>query len=581
MVATASNEPKSRTILVLTSNGANVKPWDDDVQSFLLMESQSQYLMPEFSMPVPAKETLALSVDVAVAREIEDSRAKEAKKKTQDEALRKEDPSTALKAKESRRELRKAKDAAAQKATPRATGGADHWGGLLGATGGAQEQAAGGTQERAAGETQEQAAGGAQEQAAGGAAEEKAAEGAAAGEDAAVDADTPMEEKVSVDGNIVHDNEMARAEREHNMRVRARAIGARMKQQQDAITERRGGRTMVSFLNPLTARTLHDTVDRDTVCHVHTFNGETLRYEVESPDMKKVRMRLDSAITHSLALIPSHITTGVEPGNIYERYRRVVLYYDDVSRRVVMEAISDELGMVCMRERETFAGFTSRFKAIEHRMQEVSYWEEPDMMLAKLERALYASKGGVVGVLGQVKLVVGLTIETTAQLFAAMDNPMRVMEKNKQAEKNRVKANQEKVNAVHAVERKAGKGKGRGGKGGKGGKGSKGAKSLPCLDFAEGACDRTNCHFSHVAMGPGEIKELKATIARKLVARGAGKAKPQRKSVGVHTVQEVKNAFEAETTSEPSMVEKIRELAADGLSQKDILRVADVVLGSN
>ena len=546
MVATIKSisETKCRTIIALAANGANVQAWEGAYHAFLQMENQAHFMLRAFSMPVTAQRTLALSVDVQVERAIKAGRTKALAQKTLDDALRKEENSSA------------APDVALE-------------------DGAKAEKPKSGTQTT-------------RSQSEGSKSAKKPKE-----EAAKVEVSAELKE-VSGEGTVPTGEARARVERERKMRVRALRMSERLAEAQDAVTERRGGQTMVSFLNPLSALDLDDEADRELVCHVHTFDGETLRYAVEDAEHKKVRMHIDGMLTRSLADIPTHVTTGVEPGNVYERYRRVVVYFDDVSRQVLMEKIDDELNVMSMRDRESFASFTSRFRDIEHRMTEVSMWQDPDLMLSKLERALNASSkvGGVIAVLQQVKMVVGLTIANTTDLLSAMADPMRVFEKNKKVAQDKVKVAQEKVNALHASDRsKSGrgqgaKGKGRGGKGGKGSKDSKDSKNSkgavvknPCLRFAEGSCTHPNCFYNHVALGAEAIKELKAKVAKSQATKQARWGKAPQKSGGVYTTTEVANAFKAGATTEASLIDKIKGLSAEGLTEEHILKVADVLLG--
>jgi len=540
MVATrnSTEEAKRRTIIALTSNGANVRAWEVAFQATLQIENQSHFLLPEYSIPVPAHLTLALSVEVQMSRAIKASRSKEAAQRTLDKALGEEGgpkaattPVVQLKISPPGTRTR-----SMLKPTPLKIDNA----------GDAQE-------EEAAKVKQE--------------------------------ADKVQEEHEAKHDSVQEGKAHARAVREGKMRARAAKMAARLAETQGAIAERRGGQLMVCYLDPLTALALDDDEDLDTVCHEHTFMGETMRYAVEEPEQAQVRMHIDGLLTRSLSAIPTHVTTGVEPGNIHERYKRVVVFYDDITRKVLIEQIDDDLHEVSMRERESFAAFTSRFRGIEHRMLEVGMKLDQELLLAKLEKSLRASKnGGVLAVLQQVKLVIGLKIDTTKDLFSAMADPMRDYEKDHKVEQEKVKAAQEKVNALHAGERGKGgrgqgqQGRGRGGKGGKGGNATK-SKS-PCLRFAEGSCTHPNCHFTHVALNAEAIKELKAKMAAAKAAKtaGGGTTPQPKRGGGGHTVMEVTHALKAEVVTVP-LIDKIKALKEKGLTEQQILTVAHALLG--
>ena len=77
-------------------------------------------------------------------------------------------------------------------------------------------------------------------------------------------------------------------------------------------------------------------------------------------------MTLDDIIARSLSAIPSHVTKGVDTGNIHDRFERVVLFFDDIGRKALIEQIDADLNALVKRERESFATFTSRFEDLDH-----------------------------------------------------------------------------------------------------------------------------------------------------------------------------------------------------------------------
>jgi hypothetical protein len=242
--------------------------------------------------------------------------------------------------------------------------------------------------------------------------------------------------------------EVSRASRESKMLARAAIIAARM-HTQALTTERRGAQHTVFFLDPLTALDLDDDEDKEMVCHEHTLHDETMRYAVESANDAQVRMKLDGMIARSLSAIPAHVTTGVVTGNIHDRFERVVLFFDDIGRKALIEQIDEDLTSIVKRSRESFAAFTSRFKDLEFRMREQQMTIDPELMLSKLERAITSSKDeGVRSALGQVKMAINLPTGTTDDLLAAMAGPMRDFEKER-------KSTQEKANKLAGEKVKA------------------------------------------------------------------------------------------------------------------------------
>jgi hypothetical protein len=157
----------------------------------------------------------------------------------------------------------------------------------------------------------------------------------------------------------------ASVERERKARERALVMSQRLATRQ-LLTERRGANLAVFFLDPVSALTLDDPCDREMVCHEHTLYGETMRYAIESTDDMRTRMRIDAAIVSSLKLIPSHVTAGVVPGNVSDRFERVVVFFDDVTRETIVEQVDASLSSLLKKEKECFSAFTSRFKNIEY-----------------------------------------------------------------------------------------------------------------------------------------------------------------------------------------------------------------------
>ena len=162
---------------------------------------------------------------------------------------------------------------------------------------------------------------------------------------------------------------------------------------------------------------------------------------------------------------------------------------------------------------------------------------------------------------------------------------MRDFEKERKATQERaskitheqIKAEQERVNALHVGKyQRGGKGYGQGGRG-RGGKGSKGGKGSNCLKFAEGNCARPDCPFNHVALNAKDIEALKETMAAKKAARSAGGSTQHRRSGG-HTAAEVVNALKAAPVKTATLKEKMEALRTSGLTDEQIIKAATVLL---
>ena len=131
-------------------------------------------------------------------------------------------------------------------------------------------------------------------------------------------------------------------ERERKARARAAVMGKRLATRQ-LLTERRGANLAVFFLDPVSALEIDDDFDRDVVCHEHTLDGETMRYAIEDSEDMKTIMKIDALIVTSLKAIPGHVTAGVVTGNVFDRFERVVMIFDDVTRETIIEQIDASL----------------------------------------------------------------------------------------------------------------------------------------------------------------------------------------------------------------------------------------------
>jgi hypothetical protein len=151
----------------------------------------------------------------------------------------------------------------------------------------------------------------------------------------------------------------------------------------------------------------------------------------------------------SLKGIPSHVTAGVVPGNVFDRFERVITFFDDVTRESIVEHVDKTLNQLVKKEKETFSSFTSRFKNIEHMMEQQGMVVDPHLLLAKLSNAIMSSgDSDCKEAMRQVKLTVGLNTGTASELLKAMAIPMRDREKERKADMARVKTSQDRVNAA-------------------------------------------------------------------------------------------------------------------------------------
>jgi uncharacterized membrane protein YgcG len=324
-----------------------------------------------------------------------------------------------------------------------------------------------------------------------------------------------------------------------------------------------------------------------------------MRYAIESSEDMKTRMKIDAILVTSLKAIPAHVTAGVVTGNVYDRFQRVVMFFDDVTRGTIIEQVDASLSSLVKKEKECFAAFTSRFKNIEYQMQQQGLVIDPQLMLAKLGNAiLHSTDGDAKEAMRQVRLTVGLATTTTEELLSAMASPMREREKERKVDKARVKTAQDTVNLAWVARGNGGggrgggaggRGKGGGGRGGGAGKGGgkgggKGKQRNVCIKFAEGTCTWGNkCTFVHKQMGAAELAALKETVAAKYALREGGKG-GKGKGGARYTSKEVANALKtapaagAAQQEATSLAEKCAKLREQGLDDDQILSVAKLLL---
>ena len=391
----------------------------------------------------------------------------------------------------------------------------------------------------------------------------------------------PDEEEESDDVEVVVMSKSSVDTVQARMLARAKAIAGRLSDRQDT-THTRGARTTSHFLDPLSAMQVEEAGDEESVCHVYTQFEHTYRYAVEAPEDARMRMKIDNSLISSLRLIPSHVTSGVVPGNVFDRFERVVRFYDDVGRKALMERVEIDVGSFKKRPRESFATFSSRWMDLEHRMQELKMVTEPQLLLGKLESAISSSADAVAkNALVQVKMIIGMSRSTTKELLASMAEPMRDFERDgREAAEAATRANQEKVNASW---QSGGRGGGKGG--GRGGKGGKNKSKGVCLDFAQGKCKRSDCLFEHKKLDEAAIAALKAKMADRRAARkaGTGAGSTPREAKLLQIVNALKGLPAATPKAEGkgSMASKMAQLRARGFGDESILEMAALLLEEN
>jgi hypothetical protein len=338
----------------------------------------------------------------------------------------------------------------------------------------------------------------------------------------------------------------ARRKKEDKRRACALAMALEVEEKQGESEGQRGDHEQVSFLDPLSMLHVSDSDDDEEVCHRHTLRETEHRYAVERREVTKVRMLIDTSLAQSISAIPAHITVGVMPGDIYRRYKRVCTHYDNISTQVRKAAVDNKVNTLSFRERESFDTFTSRFRAIEHEMEDVGLMKDPSLVLAALQKAIGSTKSESKREVYRAYRVLGGG-KCKEELLRGLKEPMieaeqRMLEdapaKKAQVLYQQAVQHQEQVNALHVAQHgKGGRGGGgRGASGGRGGKGKGGKGNTPCLRFAKGKCTFTNCYYKHISLNAQQITDLEAKVQKAKEAKTAnGGAPPHKVSKAKHT----------------------------------------------
>lgn len=374
-----------------------------------------------------------------------------------------------------------------------------------------------------------------------------------------------------------------RRKREEKRRAVALVMALEAQEKEGESKGQRGDHEQVSFLDPLSALTLSDSDDDEEVCHRHTLRETEHRYAVEKSSVTRVRMLIDSALCQSINAIPAHITVGVMPGDIYRRYKRVSTHFNNLSTQTRKAEVDKKVNTLTFRERESFESFTSRFRAIEHEMEDVGLQKDPCLVLAALQHALGSTKSESRKEVYRAFRVLGGGKDKEA-LLEGLKEPMLEMEQRVLEEAPAKKAtvmyqqavqHQNKVNALHVAQHGRGGrgggasgGRGGGASGGRGGKGKGGKGNTPCLRFAKGKCTFTNCYYKHTTLTQQQIIDLEAKVNK------AKEAKTASGGVPLHKVSKAKHTDDSENTMESALAE-CREL---GMTDELMLKLSSLIL---
>jgi hypothetical protein len=229
-------------------------------------------------------------------------------------------------------------------------------------------------------------------------------------------------------------------------------------------------------------------------------------------------------------------------------YMYMYLYmYLYMYTRLRKAEVDRKISTLAFRERESFESFTSRFRAIEHEMEDVGLQKDPCLVLAALQRAIGNAKSTSKREVCRAFRVLERGKDKEA-LLEGLKEPMLEAEQRALEQAPEKKAMvlyqervqyQERVNALHVAQQGKG-GRGNGGKGsdrGKGkGKGGKG--NMPCLRFAKGECTFANCYYKHRSLiyNPQQIRDLETKLeTAKASKTGKGGVSPKKVSIETHS----------------------------------------------
>lgn len=287
---------------------------------------------------------------------------------------------------------------------------------------------------------------------------------------------------------------------------------------------KRGAKNRVCFLNPYSGVT-EDNKNRNPHARFpHVMGGVMKWFELESASTMATRMEIWMALKHLTRAIPSHVTSSVEVGDIFNYHRCIMKRYVDMSREKMVEEIADELKKMQKDSDESFASFVSRFMDIMLRMNDINMVKDDDEIMLTFKKALRQDPDAARVLEDVLRINYQHSISKVDELIEHLEPAMDRCEERKKedesqssdttmmttdkTERNRERRRKKKEKKAIARALLAA------------GNDVSMSVSGVCLFYQTDSCKRNPCSFKHIKLSPSNLLKLKKTIEEKKEKRG-------------------------------------------------------------
>lgn len=139
-------------------------------------------------------------------------------------------------------------------------------------------------------------------------------------------------------------------------------------------------KSAICFLNPYSKVDLGTTYDDGTPLFEAecVITKKKFLYELESKAESSGRAKEFKILKRTTSKVPKHVLEGVDNGDVYGYFVRVMQYYDDVGRPRMIERIDREITNFRVQGNELFVALKSRYSSLRTRMKELGYKQDVD-----------------------------------------------------------------------------------------------------------------------------------------------------------------------------------------------------------
>ena len=229
-------------------------------------------------------------------------------------------------------------------------------------------------------------------------------------------------------------------------------------------------------------------------------------YQVESREMRSLRMLAFEAIKNTLADLPKHVWKHVPVGNVHQLFSLILDNYSDKGRDAVVAKLTERLSNFKKKKSENFVQFVARFNQLATEIGEAGMKVDRDQLANSAEQAILDSEDTALkNVYKAWTMKHEQKMTDPFEAFKGMKASMLLEEKESRARKKKGKDRPDGSETAL----KAQTGKGRGGPD---------TNSLVgiCQAFQSAkGCSVEDCPFEHRKLSAQEALELKAQIERR------------------------------------------------------------------